>query len=112
MGKILIDGGGGANVIFGDNGRVTTSANGSVMIESWRLDDGDDDLILIDGTDSGNDTILGGKGSDRIESVSNNPGDDIILGDHGRIERFNGQVTQITTENYDGYGADDFIVAA
>ena len=85
-----IDAGDGQNVILGDSGRLTdagaapgTPVRGRIplgLIESQAYSDGGDDSIR---SGSGDDIILGGDAADRIDAAA---GDNIVLGDNGRID--------------------------
>ena len=85
-----IDAGNGQNVILGDSGRLTdagaapgTPVRGRIplgLIESQAYSDGGDDSIR---SGSGDDIILGGDAADRIDADG---GDNIVLGDNGRID--------------------------
>ena len=80
-----INAGGGDNVVFGDNGRITAHAVTSFApialgtVESVDFPTGGDDEIT---TGSGTDLIVGGVGGDVIRSGA---GDDVVHGDNAVI---------------------------
>ena len=76
-----VHGNAGDDVVFGDFGKtVIDSSAGTTVHESISPAEGSSDDIY---THAGDDTIFGGVGGDTIESGTD---DDIVFGDHGKVE--------------------------
>ncbi|WP_013334284.1 hemolysin-type calcium-binding region [Gloeothece verrucosa] len=82
-------------IFFGDQGEVKAD----LIVSLSATTDGDD---LIQGA-GGNDSLLAGGGNDNVEGVE---GEDIIFGDHGRIESVNNIVTRLISTDFANGGND------
>lgn len=81
----------GEDVLIGDGGEITYAATPVTLIRSIETDQGGQDTVS---GNTGNDTILGGMADDLLYGEADGPllslmsgtGDDIILGDNGRLD--------------------------
>lgn len=107
-GDDTIVGGGGDDIAIGDNGTIRLLEDGiTTRIESIAPSNGGNDIILVAG---GNDTVIGGVGNDYINGTENNAGEDILLGDNGRVDAINETIINIISTDY-GNGGNDLIAA-
>ncbi|MEY3624158.1 MAG: hypothetical protein RLZZ407_1717, partial [Pseudomonadota bacterium] len=74
-----LDGGAGNDVMFGDAARIFRTDE-RIVIEAIDLFTGDDDIL---NSGSGNDYLVGGDGNDVFHA---DLGEDIMLGEYGRIQ--------------------------
>jgi Ca2+-binding RTX toxin-like protein len=95
--------GDGADVIFGDNGRILFAAGVITLIETLSAAVGSGDII---DTGNGDNIVFGGAGGDSINAGA---GNDVLFGDHGRILRANNLFVSIASID-PALGGDDTIV--
>jgi Ca2+-binding RTX toxin-like protein len=101
----VINGGDGDDIVLGDNGRIIPPGVGLALILTQGNSAGGNDVI---DTGSGNDIALGGFGDDSIQDQG---GDDLLFGDHGRIDFVNGLISSVASIDFN-FGGNDVIDAA
>ncbi|MDC0590206.1 calcium-binding protein, partial [Porticoccaceae bacterium] len=91
-----ITGGEGHDRVIGDNGEIVYGSLGVIeTIESTVISEGASDIIKVG---NGDNTVIGGQGSDEITAGT---GNDDILGDNGVITYSNGIAIRIATSDED-----------
>src|SRR5690606_20263380 len=107
-GADTISGGEGDDIILGDYGVITQSdgtirildTGNVIQIETVRPEDGGNDTIQGDAAD---DVILGGAGGDEIDAGE---GDNIVIGDSGKLVYSEGVLSTVETTAHDTGGND------
>ncbi|MDH4109610.1 MAG: hypothetical protein OEW35_14975, partial [Gammaproteobacteria bacterium] len=95
----------GSDLVFGDGGDITFDAFGAIQVAmSVGLADGGNDMLSVD---AGNNTVIGGFGTDTITALG---GNDIIIGDNGLLD-FTASLLIHTTDLSEATGAGDQIQA-
>jgi Ca2+-binding RTX toxin-like protein len=123
-----LDGKTASDIILGDEGQLFYNLSGPGLdgdittvdkIETTNFTLGGDDNINGAGD---SDIAMGGTGADTItgDSTASNPGNDTLIGDQGKVDLFEGDVTRIITtdvidadggiDNIDGNDGDDAIL--
>ena len=98
----IIQAGNGRNIVMGDSGKFEYEADGDLSLAETvhSADGGVDDID----SGSGNDVILGGAAGDFLDAAG---GDNVVLGDSGRITFLDGIVDDVVSIDEGIGGVDD-----
>ncbi len=99
----IIQAGNGRNIVMGDSGRFLYELDGDLSLAEtdFSSDGGIDDID----SGSGNDVLLGGAAGDLLDAAG---GDNVVLGDSGRITFLDGIVDDVASVD-EGVGGVDYI---
>jgi Ca2+-binding RTX toxin-like protein len=97
-----------ADILLGDNGAVV-SADGSADANDIFSSDPDNGGVDAITGGPGNDIVIGGTAGDNLAGAAD---DDVVLGDHGRINRNSANVVESIATTSPDEGGDDAITTA
>ena len=98
----IIQAGDGRNIVMGDSGKFLYELNGDLSLAETDFS-GDGGIDDID-SGSGNDVLLGGAAGDFLDAAG---GDNVVLGDSGRITFLDGIVDDVASVDEGVGGVDD-----